>query len=824
MLRGTSFASLCVLIGTFGLGACGDDGAADPGAGDMAAPDMALADAHMDAAAAPGCGDALPETVVVLPEPTPVPLAGAWWRGWVAGGTDDPAFGDFVSGTLSVDGPGTDARGIDWARAEVGETFGALSSPGTTLYFLRDLPVANGERLFARAGRGVTLASPGATQQGDVYDDGHHRVALPGATPEGTAESGTLPLAVRINPPRGRPAVQLDLWSTTAELVVDTISPHRPDLRVGERIDAWVGSRVTNLRGEALSPVLARVVESDLFEASETAHPSIGAGATAQLAFALEAKRAITAEDLAGETPTLPVTLEVTSPCLSAAYRTTVDLTVRARDEVFSVTRRSPVDGSVQYHAVRPPAEETPGTDYGLLLTLHGAAVRAPGQARAFGPSPDAYIVAPTNRHRFGFDWEAWGRIDALEALDHAMDTLPIDARRVYLSGHSMGGHGTWNIGVLFPERFALVGPSAGWRSFYSYPRDPVPGEPFLSASRGSDTERYAGNLTRRAVYILHGDADDNVPVTEARAMRELLAPAVPTLGYHEEPGAGHWWDRDPDRPGADCVDWAPMWTMMSERRVADVELDFDFRTPSPSVSATHAYVRVRSAATPLEDVVIESRADGAAVTLTTTNVRSLVLDGDALTRAGVATLAVDGEAVSVRSGAIPVGPQEGKRDDQYGPLAQAFEQPFCFVHGDADRVAAGYAAYWSGYWATLGNGYACTVPESLESTLDASVGRIWLRPSPREGLPFRWTEAGVDTPEGGPAAASVAFVWPRGEALDVYVITPADAGDALFVFPPFSYRPRLPDYMAWSDEGVFAAGFFDGEWERAETLSFGAL
>ncbi|MEM1417345.1 MAG: prolyl oligopeptidase family serine peptidase [Myxococcota bacterium] len=802
--------------------ACGDDAAPD-------ASDLGFADASVDAATdaatdagtvPPTCGESLPETVIDVGEASPLELAGTWLRGWVPGATEDPAFPAFAAGTLSVDAP---APGVDWAPDDVVTTFGPLSSPGTTLYFLRDLPVPEGERLFARAGRGVTLAAPLATQQGDVYNDGHHRVALPGST-DGTAPEGTLPLTVRINPPRGAASVQLELFTTSDEVWVDTLSPHRPDLRVGETLEAWVGSRITNLRGEVLGPVLARVVESDLFEATETAHPSIGAGATAQLAFEVRAKRAITEADRAGESPTLPVTLEVASPCLDARYRATVELPVRAADEVFSVTRRSLVDGSVQYHAVRPPSGEAPEDGYGLLLTLHGAAVRAPGQARALGASPDHYIVAPTNRHRFGFDWEAWGRIDGLEALDHAMEAYAIDPSRVYLSGHSMGGHGTWNIGVLYPTRFALVGPSAGWRSFYSYPRDPVPGEPFLSASRSSDTERYAENLVRRAVYILHGDADDNVPVSEARFMRELLEPIVPTFGYYEEPGAGHWWDRNRERPGADCVDWEPMWDMMNERRLADVELDFDFRSPSPSVSPTHSYVRIRSASSPLADVTLSSRVEGTALALTTENVRSVVLDGDALTRAGIATLTVDGEAVAVRSGPIAIGPQEGKTEGQYGPLAQAFEHPFCFIHGDDDRVAAGYASYWSGYWATLGNGYACVLPASREPELEASVNRIWLSPEPQEGLPFTWTADALDTPEGPRPGGAIAFVHPRGEALDVYVVTTGGRGDELYTFPPFSYRPKLPDYMAWDADGVFAAGFFGGDWARDAAFSFGPL
>ena len=122
----------------------------------------------------------------------------------------------------------------------------------------------------------------------------------------------------------------------------------------------------------------------------------------------------------------------------------------------------------------RPALAESDGAKHdskkpGLVLTLHGAAVEAIGQAEAYAPKPGLHIVAPTNRRPYGFDWEDWGRLDALEVLDLAQRTLQTDPRRTYLTGHSMGGHGTWHLGVTFPDRFAAIAPSAGWISMMSY-------------------------------------------------------------------------------------------------------------------------------------------------------------------------------------------------------------------------------------------------------------------------------------------------------------------------------------------------------------------
>jgi dienelactone hydrolase len=332
--------------------------------------------------------------------------------------------------------------------------------------------------------------------------------------------------------------------------------------------------------------------------------------------------------------------------------RLELDVPVRRPDEVFQATYESDVDGSAQSFAVSPPST---GRAHALVLSLHGAGVEAPGQARSYGPRPFDAIVCPTNRRPYGFDWEDWGRWDAQDVLGLAWDQDLLDPARVYLTGHSMGGHGTWQLGVLFPDRFAAIAPSAGWRSFATYggaaaaaPEGPVAAM-LARAASPSDTTAYARNLATSAVYVLHGDADDNVPVAEARAMRELLAPIVPDLHAHEQPGAGHWWDLS-DAPGADCVDWPPMWALFGRRRLpAHHEVPVvDFATPDPAVTRhcfwveVHAQERSRVPShVRIERVPGKRRFVG-----TTVNVRALALDVEHLGGSGPVDVVLDGTAL----------------------------------------------------------------------------------------------------------------------------------------------------------------------------------
>ncbi|WP_316819278.1 alpha/beta hydrolase-fold protein [Pedobacter nyackensis] len=139
----------------------------------------------------------------------------------------------------------------------------------------------------------------------------------------------------------------------------------------------------------------------------------------------------------------------------------------RAGDK-YSKTFVSNIDGSLQYYAVAP---QTGGEqkNAALFFSVHGAGVEAIGQARAYESKDWGSIVTPTNRRPRGFNWEDWGRLDALEVLDLAKRQLQPDPQRIYLTGHSMGGHGTWFLGATYPDKWAAIAPCAGYPTLKGY-------------------------------------------------------------------------------------------------------------------------------------------------------------------------------------------------------------------------------------------------------------------------------------------------------------------------------------------------------------------
>lgn len=379
--------------------------------------------------------------------------------------------------------------------------------------------------------------------------------------------------------------------------------------------------------------------------------------------------------------------------------RTTLTLRQRKVGETYKRTFVSDIDGSVQYYGVNPSS--TSGGGQALFLSLHGASVEAIGQADAYGQKSWGYLVAPTNRRPFGFDWEDMGRLDALEVLRHAQQELRTDPRRTYLTGHSMGGHGTWQLGAHYPNLFAGVAPSAGWISFWTYAGgqsfdNPNPIEQMLlRAAAGSDTLALKNNFRGQGIYILHGDADDNVPVTEARKMREELAGIGADLHWHEQKGAGHWWD-DNDEPGASCVDWPAMFDLFARRSLPlDTEVrNVDFTTVSPGISATMHWVTVENQEKAYVPSRVVFRMDPLSrhIAGTTTNVTRLSFT----TAQGEYTVEIDGQKLTnlrapirlekhgTRWVGVAAAHPQRKNPLRYGTFKDVFRNRVVFVYGTA--------------------------------------------------------------------------------------------------------------------------------------------
>lgn len=381
-----------------------------------------------------------------------------------------------------------------------------------------------------------------------------------------------------------------------------------------------------------------------------------------------------------------------------------VELQVVNPEDTHKETFISKIDNSVQYYAVNPPANLK--TKPALFLSLHGAGVEAINQAQAYGHKNWGYIVAPTNRRPYGYNWENWGRIDALEVLDIANKKFNIDESRVYLTGHSMGGHGTWHLAINYPDKFAAFGPSAGWISIWSYrikpQHDTTEVEKMLTRSaKHSDTYAFTENLKPNGIYIVHGDADDNVPVRQAESMIENLSKFHKDYVYHFEPGANHWWDNS-DEPGADCVDWQPMFDYFAHHSVSKIEQvkEIDFTTANPAISSKNYWVEVinQKIQQRISKIKMKLEFGNRKFVGTTENVSMLSIDASMLTNDKPVSVELDNQKIDgitiPNSGKVYLKLEaekwitsnsldyKNKYPARYGNIREAFNNNVLFVYG----------------------------------------------------------------------------------------------------------------------------------------------
>ena len=528
-------------------------------------------------------------------------------------------------------------------------------------------------------------------------------------------------------------------------------------------------------------------------------------------------------------------------------------------------TFRSRVDDSVQEYCVKPPGDEGDVTaPMRLLLSVHGAGVQAWGQAACYPAYSDFWHVAATNRRPFGFDWQDWGRLDAYEVLDQALELSGVDRRYVHLGGHSMGGHGVWHLGANDPDGFASLAPSAGWRSFDTYGSRPEGELRWLwhAADAPSNTEALVNNLLHTPTYILHSDQDDNVPVEEAYAMRDLLTAKGAPPRMHVEPGQGHWWDAGIG-PGTDCLAWPGFYEMFRESAIPRAPRDIDFTSVDPVVDAEHFWVRVDQPLVYGQALRVQGTwtPEARRIEITTENVARLRVTAPGWN--GIETVVLDGiEHGVVREegawwfvhdgaawGPGTERPADEKRPDRSGPLKRAFDNRFLLVVPTAGNAlenarARERARYHAAVWQYRGNGDAPIVTDREVQTAglwhhnlilfgNRDTNRAWATCVP-DDCPVVVERGAVTVGEqrfeGDDLGAL--FVQPRKHdehsLVGVFATTGPRAELLSTTLAPFVSGVGYPDYAVYDatvlttgDGGVRAAGWFDATWQLQAAGSF---
>jgi dienelactone hydrolase len=200
------------------------------------------------------------------------------------------------------------------------------------------------------------------------------------------------------------------------------------------------------------------------------------------------------------------------------------------RSRPLIVAWTSPVDGQVSFVWLTLPKDWDVAKEYPVYVQLHGlwdvAQDRLPYLAYPYsnpGSSPafeDGYLISPWGR---GNQWyRGVAETDVWEGLATVEGLVRVDARRLYLCGHSMGGYGAWHIALGSAQVWAALGVHAGALSYY-------PGEVTPAA---------AATLRGLPTYFVVGTTDSLLTVNQT-AYGLLRDAGNPDLAFVTFPG-GH--------------------------------------------------------------------------------------------------------------------------------------------------------------------------------------------------------------------------------------------------------------------------------------------
>ncbi|RME66939.1 MAG: phospholipase [Verrucomicrobia bacterium] len=182
--------------------------------------------------------------------------------------------------------------------------------------------------------------------------------------------------------------------------------------------------------------------------------------------------------------------------------------------------------GSIQYRCLIQLPEGYGSSDHAwpLLLFLHGSGERGSDieLVKKWGPPRliaegirafPAVVVSP----QCPADELEWEPAALVALIDRLIADYRIDEHRIYVTGLSMGGRGTWDLARHIPDRLAAIAPICGY-----------------------GTPRWAPRLAKLPCWVFHGTDDEAVPFAESARLVNALNEVGAPVKFTAYPGAGH--------------------------------------------------------------------------------------------------------------------------------------------------------------------------------------------------------------------------------------------------------------------------------------------
>jgi hypothetical protein len=191
---------------------------------------------------------------------------------------------------------------------------------------------------------------------------------------------------------------------------------------------------------------------------------------------------------------------------------------------------QNPADVHYQYLKYLPKSYKTDTLKkWPLIIYLHGGSDRGNELNKLYASGiPDQIfrgrefpfiIISPQCPEHIRWSTENWFE----NLYNDVTSRYRIDSSRVYLTGLSLGGSGTWYLAAKYPEKFAAIAPISGFTSHMDF------------------IDNNIDNLVDIPIWAFHGKIDLVVPFEETERIVRKLEGRNNELKFTAEPQVGHW-------------------------------------------------------------------------------------------------------------------------------------------------------------------------------------------------------------------------------------------------------------------------------------------
>jgi len=184
--------------------------------------------------------------------------------------------------------------------------------------------------------------------------------------------------------------------------------------------------------------------------------------------------------------------------------------------------KKTTVKSEINYLMFLPGNYSKKGNSSPMIVFLHGAGERGSDleKVKKWGPpsivekDPDFPFILLSPQCPEG---QKWNTYLVKGMIDDVLARYNVDKSRVYLTGLSMGGYGTWELAMACPEYFAAIAPICGGGNIH-----------------------LIGRLKDMPIWVFHGKKDKSVPEQESAVLVDTLKKIGADVKYTILPEGGH--------------------------------------------------------------------------------------------------------------------------------------------------------------------------------------------------------------------------------------------------------------------------------------------